>query len=307
MNFLHPHQVCCQVYLDPKGLPRHRGGPSAGKRIPSYTGGTWADDPLCFIGTNNYFFFTTNYPFLLATTTSTGGSTAALQQHELGWPPELHSKALSIQPSDWGMDAPGVHRGLLSHRNTTMVTMYQKAIERGASHIEAVGSVAMAFPCDAQIVVKAVNAAKATPGGVKRRSPAVRDPRYKYLTGAAQRARTLAYNSGAGGKFHVDDLLVNNRVPEICPVLKVSLNYEPHDPKQLNAIVVGRIDPDKGYDTGNVAIMTKLASRLITGRIKPAKAAEALSAGTTTAWLEWMETHKTKYKRQENTPQENQA
>jgi hypothetical protein len=132
------------------------------------------------------------------------------------------------------------------------------------------------------------------------------DPRWGHLRWAAAQARASAYltdtyaRSGvpkAYGKFDPGDALVPHRgervYPEICQVLGMPLSYDRFDVAggvegAKGAVArIGRLGVDKPFETGNIVLMSTLASRLIEGTSDQV----VLSADFGKRWLVWKETH----------------
>lgn len=303
MNYLTPPQVCALVYLDgtqPRFRFIPRTGKAAGKPVPLSTRNDPLVDTVGFIGPKGYFFLPDTLPYLkAANSVPPDAPPDALRADRLPWTLQMQDLASQVNAEQLGLK--GVASVYLYRRNETMTRLYDALRAKGRAREEAIAEVATRFLCPDRLVVQAINRINPRGKPPTRVAPCANEPRYKLLSAAAQRARALACNSGRGGTFTILDLLIDRKtIPTHCPVLGVPLDYEPADPRRsLNAAVVGRLDPDKPYDSGNVAVMTKLASRLISGAIASTRAYEALSGETNERWLEWAKTHPTKFKRRE--------
>lgn len=80
-----------------------------------------------------------------------------------------------------------------------------------------------------------------------------KDDRYAMWSGARRRARTR------GIEFDIE--LEDVCIPEVCPVLGISLVPSVGSPKD-NSPSLDRIDPSKGYIKGNVAVVSYRLNRL---------------------------------------------
>ena len=123
------------------------------------------------------------------------------------------------------------------------------------------------------------------------------DPRLEVLYKALLRARVLAANKRqAGEAFGLDDLLpyhpgsAAQYLPPVCPVLGFKLDYTPGG-RAVQSVRVGRKDASKPYGPKNVAVMSRLAARMIEGSIAVETASLAMDPEMGYHWREWTRVH----------------
>lgn len=167
-------------------------------------------------------------------------------------------------------------------------TVRQIMERSGLEEFQVVPAVAELFDVSGLIVRRAMGATEAATGRVKA-AEYKRDPRWRFLTGEVQRAKSGAYSRdivrGAGtsikyGRFDTADLLIKHRgeklFPERCPVLGVPLVYDRHAyPKDDRLIAIARKDPTRPMAPDNVHLVSRRAYKLLETRSKPGTPEEA--------------------------------
>lgn len=300
MDYAYLHKILATAYLNPQGVPIFR--PNEGnstsvwnKPVPKYDG--W------------YFL---NYRFAASEGTM---EALSISQHIEPEASPKDPRFDSVQRTAEGevfIDKMTVEERGFSKK--TIIKVRARAIEAMAGKMRAkygadsmrdiVEAVAKLFDVSTSMVRK-ICEPQAPP---KEKAPQEfkEDPRWRHLRWAMSQARASAYLTDtyahpdmakAYGKFEPSDALVAHRgqhlYPETCTVLGMPLSYDRFDVAggvsgAKGAVArIGRFDVGRPFESGNIVLMSTLASKLIEGLADQA----TLSDDFGKRWLAWKETH----------------
>ena len=292
MRYMSPHKAVRDIYLDDKSAPRHR---ETGRLLPRY--------PIA--GGRDFLFFVDGEalswrmysPFWKYVQENPQVLEEAKHATIVGFPVELRVLEVSLQAE---IERPGEKAFLTKTRDRCVRKMYAKLTdERGMDDSIAFRELSIRFREDTRTLYRIVRGRDEPQQRDIRyyRKMFAGDPRLEVLHKSLLRARVLAANKRqAGESFGLEDLLpyhpgsAAQYLPPVCPVLGFKLDYTPGG-RGVQAVRVGRKDASKPYEPKNVAVMSRLAARMIEGSVAVETASLAMDPDMGWHWREWTKVH----------------